>query len=132
MARATRQRSAETPLLEWVLGAIGAALIGAAVVYLLLDGTNETGFGAVEMRIERIEALDKGYLVSFAAHNMGAAALADVHLRARVRQGARQVEEAQLTLDYLPGRSTRRGGFYLQHDPRVHQLEVRAEGFQEP
>jgi uncharacterized protein (TIGR02588 family) len=42
------------------------------------------------------------------------------------------MDEAQSTLDFLPGQSSRSGGFYLKEDPNRYRLELRVEGYQEP
>jgi uncharacterized protein (TIGR02588 family) len=122
----------DTPPLEWLLGAIGAALVIAGLIYLLWQASTPQTPADVQLRVDDVVALERGYLVRFSAHNVGAETLADLHVTARLHAQEQEIERAQLTIDYLPGHSLRKGGFFLRHDPRAHELELSAEGFQAP
>ena len=131
--RARQPRAAQdTPLLEWVLGLIGLAILIAAVVFLLLRGSEAETHGDVALAVDRVLKLQRGHLVRFSASNEGSESLADVHVSAKLLAGDRVMEEAEMTFDYLPGRSIRRGGFYFQSDPEAHRIELVVHGFQDP
>lgn len=123
----------DTPILEWILGGLGAALVLFALGFLIYVGESKTDrTGGVEVTVDQISRVEGGYLVQFSARNAGTRTLADVRVRARLMEGETQLENAEVVLDYLPGRSTARGGFYLQSDPAQYALRLRAESYREP
>ncbi len=101
-------------------------------MYLLTQAPSEETAAEIRFSVDEIKPLQRGFHVAISAHNMGTATLADLHVSARVLSGEQELERADLTIDYLPGRSMRKGGLYLDNDPRAHRLEVRAEGYQAP
>ena len=130
---ARSQRRKPTPVLEWILGLCGSALLIAGLGYLVLQELHQQDtVGAVLIQTNRVGELDEGYVVQFTAHNTGSQTLAGVQISARVYDGTTELESVRASIDHLPGESRRGGGIYLQHDPRRYRLELRAEGFQEP
>jgi uncharacterized protein (TIGR02588 family) len=127
-----RRARAETPLLEWLLGAAGLVLLATGIAVLGLEGLRGGRPGGVRVVAESTTAVADGYLVRLGVHNLGSASLADLHLKARLLEGSSELESVQLTLDYLPGHATRKAGLYLRHDPARYRLELFAEGYQEP
>jgi uncharacterized protein (TIGR02588 family) len=122
-----------TPLLEWILGGLGVALFAWAVGFLVLEGwRGHDRPGGVEIRVEEIVPTDDAYIVRYEAQNEGTQTLVDVHISAVVLDATSEIERAEAVIDFLPGQSLRRGGFYLREDPRKYQLEIRVEGYQEP
>lgn len=119
--------------MEWILGAIGAVLFISAVGFLIVEGIRGPDRpGEVVLRIEEILETENTHLVRYSAYNSGSKTLADLHLSARLFDGTSEIDSAQAVLDFLPGNSTRRGGFYLREDPERYRLELRVEGYQEP
>jgi uncharacterized protein (TIGR02588 family) len=122
-----------TPLLEWILGAIGALLFLAGIAYLTVEGLRgEDRPAEITFTIDEVLPVGEGFLVRYRAHNRGTQTLAELHLRAEIIAGTTIMDEAQSTLDFLPGQSSRAGGFYLREDPSRYRLAIRAEGYQEP
>jgi uncharacterized protein (TIGR02588 family) len=122
-----------TPLLEWILGTIGALLFVAGVAYLTIEGLRgEDRPAEITFTVDEVLRAGDGFLVRYSAHNQGTQTLAEVHLKAEIVAGTTVMDEAQSTLDFLPGQSSRSGGFYLQEDPNRYRLELRVEGYQEP
>lgn len=131
----TKQRKSHdlTPAMEWILGGIGAVLFLLGLTFLVAEGLRgENEPGAITFRIDAIVHTDGAYLVRYTARNHGSQTLADVQISAYVLEGSAELEVARAAIDYLPGDSTRSGGFYLQENPEHHRLEIRAEGYQEP
>ena len=128
-----REAHDTTPLLEWILGAIGALLFLAAVTYLTIEGSRGADRPAeITFTVEEVLPAGDGFLVRYSAHNQGTQTLAELHLKAEIIAGTTVMDEAQSTLDFLPGHSSRSGGFYLQEDPSRYRLEIRAEGYRKP
>ena len=122
----------DTPLLEWVIGAMGLALLAAAIVFLAIEGLQQESRGGVRVMPELTQKVENGYLVHVAVRNLGKQTLADLHISARLLSDEQEIDSAELVIDYLPGQASRKAGVYLRHDPSRYRLELRAEGFQEP
>lgn len=128
----TKQRR-RTPIFEQVLGAIGVVLLAACVVFLVYEGLNgDEHPGQVTATMTEVLPAGNMYIVTFELHNAGSQTLSNVQVTARLTDGNRELERANVTIDYLPGRSRTAGGFYFKNDPRTHTLEIKPEGYQEP
>src|SRR5688500_8291410 len=127
MNTSTKNRKAHdaTPLLEWILGTIGALLFVAGVAYLTIEGLRgEDRPAEINFTVDEVLRAGDGFLVRYSAHNQGTQTLAEVHLKAEIVAGTTVMDEAQSTLDFLPGQSSRSGGFYLKEDPNRYRLEL--------
>lgn len=129
----TRRQHDTTPLLEWLLGGIGVVLFVGAIAFLVYEGSGaEDRPAGVEIRIDEVIVIDDAYLVRYRAHNLGTQTLVDLHISARVLDGQTELERVEAGIDYLPGRSWRRGGLYLREDPRKYRVDIGVGGYQEP
>lgn len=122
-----------TPILEWILGGVGALLFLAGLLYLTIEGLRgEDRPAEITFTVKEVLPAGDGFLVRYSAHNRGTQTLAELHIKAQIVAGTTVMDEAQATLDFLPGHSSREGGFYLREDPNRFRLEIRAQGYQEP
>jgi uncharacterized protein (TIGR02588 family) len=122
-----------TPVLEWLLGGLGVALLVSCVAFLIYEGiADDERPGRILASVKEIVGAESAYIVTFELHNSGSQALANVHVTARITDGANEVERVQTVIDYLPGRSHQEGGFYFTNDPRAFKLEITPEGYQKP
>ena len=123
----------QTPLLERVLGGIGLVLLIACVAFLVREGlSSDEHPGKLDATVKEILATADGHIVTFTLLNNGSQTLSNLRVSARLMSGEREVERADTVIDYLPGRSSQEGGFYLREDPRRYRLEIRPEGYQKP
>ena len=121
--------------LEWI-----AALVGAVVTLSLLAVIGwEAATGqrdlppSFEVRVERIvKDPSGGFVVELVAENSGDMTAAAVGIEGVLKQGGAEIERSRATIDYLPAGGKRRGGLVFSHDPRRHQIELRATGYQDP
>jgi uncharacterized protein (TIGR02588 family) len=126
-------RGRGTPPGEWAVAAVGAALLAAAVGYLVfLAATEAEGPPELTIRSETVQAAGAGWLVGFVVVNAGPEAAAAVRVRGRLLAHGVVAEESRADLDYVPQRSERRGGLMFGADPGRHRLDLRVEGFAEP
>ena len=133
MARG-RKEEAKEPLLEWIAAGIGLVLtlgIVAVIGREAIGGEAEQP-PAIEVKAESLVPISSGYRVGIAAVNRSGATAAEVQVEGRLMAGDVPVETSGLTLDYVPGHATRKGGLFFARDPRRHRLELRALGYQEP
>lgn len=119
---------------EWVAAALGALLIGSALVYMAQYGLSRPRHGPPEVIVQpvAIVPVDGGYLVQFRARNTGDSTAAQLLVGGELQQGGATVEESEATLDYLPEHSEREGGLFFTRDPARYELKLRAKGYAKP
>jgi uncharacterized protein (TIGR02588 family) len=137
-AQSDKSRSGNGPVQaaspwEWVVAAIGAALVAAAIGYLIYFAQT-TPAGPPLIAIERGPALRNGdgYVVTLNVTNGGATTAAAVEIEGRLSRAGVELERATATLDYVPRFSNRLAGLYFAHDPGNADIELRALGYAEP
>ena len=119
--------------LEAVAAVIGAVLaIGTFGVIVYEGVTSSDRPPLVELRAERVQAFEGGFLVEVAIRNAGDRAAADLTIEGLLNRGGSTVETSEMLLDYLPSSSSRRGGLYFRNDPADYELVLRASGYREP
>ena len=64
--------------------------------------------------------------------NLSPATAAAVQIEGELVEGERVLATSQVTLDYVPGNSERRGGLFFRENPQAYDLEIRALGYAKP
>ena len=133
-ARNRKSPPADIPALEWIAAGIGLlltlAILGVMAWQAIAGGTEPPP--AVEVRIAQVVAVRSGYAVEIELSNHSPATAAGVEVQGDLLADGRVVESSRMTIDYVPGFSTRRAGLYFRADPRAHALDVRALGYSAP
>ena len=123
----------DTPLLEWIFGTVGAVLFLLGVALLTFEGLQgEDHPGRIEFKVHEVMQAGDAFYVRYSAHNLGTLTLTELNVRAELFREGTVIETARGTLDFLPGESSRTGGFFLRQDPRAFRLVISAEGYQDP
>jgi uncharacterized protein (TIGR02588 family) len=132
-ADAPRGSDQAPPLLEWLVGGLGAVLVGGAIAFLVYHSVvrDETP-PDVRVIAERVLKLPDGYLVQFRAFNQGGSAAAQLMIEGELAGPDGRTEASEVVLDYVPARSGREGGLIFSRDPRAGQLSLRAKGYARP
>lgn len=118
---------------ERVAAAVSAALVLWVLALLAYDAVARPQTPpAVEVRADTVLRAGGLWLVEFEAFNRGHNAAAEVKVEGRIAGAGGAEETSEAMLDYVPGRSRRRGGLFFQQDPRGRALELRVHGYQEP
>ena len=121
------------PLLEWIVGGLGAALVGGTVAFLVYHSlTRDRTPPDVHLVAERVIDLQDGYLVQFRASNRGGSTAAQLTIEGELTGADGHTETSEATLDYLPPRSDREGGLMFSRDPQAGRLSLRAKGYARP
>ena len=129
----TKEVPRETPWLEWAASGLGLAIVVAVVALLGWNAIQDDGAPpAVHVESGRVSQRPGGFTLEIVAHNRSRATAAAVEIEGVLVQGGQPVETARITLDYVPGQSTRRGGLFFRQDPRALELQLRALGYAEP
>lgn len=129
-----QKRSASgTPPLEWIVAALGAVIVAAALTFLIYEGAaGDRSAPDIKVEIKDIAAVRNGYRVRFAAMNQGGEAAANIVIEGELAKGGTSVETSESSIDYLPSHSERSGGLFFNRDPRSFDLQVRARGYEDP
>ena len=118
---------------EWMVAALGAAFLIAVLAYM---GWRSAGRERTPptISINALSVIQAGerYVVRFEARNEGDDTAAGVVISGRLRRGSEMIEEAEVTLDYAPGRSSREGALIFENDPGAYRLVLSAIGYHEP
>jgi uncharacterized protein (TIGR02588 family) len=122
----------EIPLAEWIVSGIGLLMVGTTVGYLVYASlTKEDSPPDVAVEVLSVVPLRQGYLAKFLARNLGEQGANDVHIMGIHGSGS-TAEESEAVIDFLPGKSERRGGLFFSSEPSPKSLSLRASGYQEP
>lgn len=129
MAKAsTSKQPAGPPLLEWVASALGLILTVGVMAVIARDAFASSADLAPDLTVTatRVRQVRAGFLLEFEARNLSPITAAQVTIEGKLPGG----ETSTATIDYLPGRSSRRGGLFFGEEPRG--VELRPLGFQDP
>lgn len=128
-----RPSKSDPPLLEWIVGGAGAVIF-AGILFVLLSNALSGADAApsIRTRLTGIEPVADGYVVRFVAVNGGDVTAAQVRLEATLQAPGAATETSEMTFDYLPPHSERRGGFFFRNDPRTGRIAIEADGYADP
>jgi uncharacterized protein (TIGR02588 family) len=120
-------------MIEWLVGGLGALLVGGTIAFLLYHAlARDSTPPDVRVVEQRVFALQDRYLVQFRAFNQGGSAAAQLTIEGELISPDGGTETNGAVLDYVPARSSRKGGLWFSADPRAGQLTLRATGYAEP
>ncbi len=120
-----------TPILERIVGAIGAVLlIGlcAALGWDALRGDDRPP--AFAFTVAEILPSSGRHMVRFLVRNTGGKAAETIAVRGQLM--AQPVETAELEIDFLAAGEEREGALLFTADPRVYPLELSTYSFSDP
>jgi uncharacterized protein (TIGR02588 family) len=121
------------PPWEWAFGIAGFALVAVTVVFLAYQAiADHHAPPNIAIRAESIVAVQGGYLVTISAVNSGDRAAANVKVQGELRSQSGIVEASEMSFQYLPARSRRKGGLFFVQDPRPLKLVLSARGYEQP
>ena len=121
------------PTTEWIVAALGAALVAGTIGYLVwLAASRDEAPPDVRVVEAGVVAVQDGWLVRFRAANAGGQAAAELLVEGELVGPDGALETSEATIDYLPPRSEREGGLLFERDPRAHELRLRAKGYVRP
>ena len=127
------QKLASTSAWEWVVAAVGAALVTASIGYLVWYGvTHPEGVPRLELRQLDTAVAAKGYLVKILITNSGNATAAAVHVEGRLMKDGTVVETGEATVEYVPQHSQREAYLQFYAKPADFKLDLQVKGMAAP
>ena len=132
MTAPKKKRDASKPdalelIVTWISGVLFLALVG----FLLWDAFQPSNPPSFETTIEAQEQRGSHAYVTVAVRNLGDEAARSVEVRVTPGSGD-AAAEAHFTLDWLPGRSTRRGVAVLSQPFDRGRLRAEVVGYAKP
>jgi len=121
----------KTPLMELIVAALGAVIVATTLGFMTYEAVaGDHSQPLIRFAIRSITQSGEDYHVHLAAFNEGGKTASDVKVEA-VLSGP-NAETAEMTFDFLPPHSERRGGLFFKQKPTPEQLTFRATGYREP
>jgi uncharacterized protein (TIGR02588 family) len=119
---------AKPPLLEWIASAVGLLLTLGVMAVIARDAFSDSAGMTPDVEVSplRARAVSGGYVVEFKAENHSPVTAAQVTVEGALPNG----ETSTAVIDYIPGRSERRGGLFFTQAPRG--VTLRPLGYQDP
>jgi uncharacterized protein (TIGR02588 family) len=119
--------------LEWVTGILSAILVLGIVGWIagqaILDRDTPPEFRST---IHSTQAVAGGFRIEFELFNDGSTTAAAVEVRGEMLSDDAALETAQVTFDYVPGKSSARGALLFAEDPAGREIRIRAVGYTDP
>jgi len=112
----------------WASAAIVLALLGL----LAWDAARSDSPPAFRTQLEPSRAAGSSFHVPVTVHNVGDAPAQGVEVTVSVRVGDSTAAEGSFTIDWLPGRSSRRGVAVLGANPARGRIAAEVLGYTEP
>lgn len=120
------------PLAERIIGAVSAAVILGLMLFLGARALANNGTPPdIVVELRGVTQVGAGWLVEVEATNLGSAAATDLEIEGEMPAPGGS-ERRSVVLEYVPPRSSRRGGLYFTGDPRTRPLTLRALGYRSP
>jgi len=124
------------PFWEKAIGVLGLLLVLGVLSFFVYESLQPTTPPELVVEVTQIQKTEGGYLVEFAARNLGGSTAASVVVEGVLLPAAdpagEPVESSEITLDYIPESSMRQGGLLFVEDPAAYQLELHAKGYVTP
>jgi uncharacterized protein (TIGR02588 family) len=119
--------------LEWIVAALGAALVAGVFGVLTHEAlTYEDGPPVIVATVTDVHLTEGGYAVRFRAENRGSTTAAEVTMVGRLMQGEQTLEQAEIILDYIARKSSREAGMVFQRDPATATIDIKATSYRKP
>jgi uncharacterized protein (TIGR02588 family) len=132
MTASRKKREGQSPdALELIVTWISGALLAGMLAFLVWDARRPSQPPSFETSIESRAQRGSYAYVTVAVRNLGDDAARAVEVRV-VPEAAETGAEAHFTLDWLPGRSTRRGIAVLPQSVGLGRLRAEVAGYAEP
>lgn len=127
------KRHKNTPVLEWIIAAIGLILVVTVLGTTLYRAvTEESTPPILEISVDSIVPIGNNWLVKFRVKNTGKQTAAALTIEGTLKRGTESVEISTATLAYMPANSQREGGLFFTKNPSEFELKIRASGYEKP
>jgi len=136
MTTTSKKRHTETQQphwVEWLTGIVSAALVLGMIAWMAGEALFQQDVApSFRSQVVATAAVEGGHRVEFEISNQGTSTAAAVVVRAELIEAGRSVEAAEVTFDYVPGKSTVIGGVIFSQNPAGLDIRLAAVGYTDP
>ncbi|HEX7046354.1 MAG TPA: TIGR02588 family protein [Gammaproteobacteria bacterium] len=120
----------QPPLWERIVAGLSVLMVACLLGYLFYQ-VIAGDHSPPDIVVEIVEIRDNGddWLVTFEAQNLGGETASGVVITGELSRWGIITESTDITLDFIPAKSSRRGGLFFQHDPRKADLALAPSGY---
>jgi uncharacterized protein (TIGR02588 family) len=123
----------DAPWWMWGIALLGLVLVASSVGFMLYEAVaGDSSPPDVKVHVDSIVPARNGYLVKFRAVNEGGSTAEGLTVEGVLKNGIEILENSNTVIEYVPAHSEREGGLFFSSDPRQHQLQLRAKGYENP
>lgn len=128
-----KSREAKEPhWIEWLTGLVSAGIVLTVIIWIAKDAFQDQATTPdLTVSVFMTERRSDGFQVSFEVANRSSATASQVSVNAEILDGSDTVEKAGTILDYVPGKSTARGGLIFRNDP-TGRVNFHVSAFNDP
>ncbi|HEX7999428.1 MAG TPA: hypothetical protein VF528_13660 [Pyrinomonadaceae bacterium] len=119
--------------LEWIVFAVGLALVASTLAYLVYAGVT-TGIEppSLEVRLGTPEQRTHNFIVPVTVINHGDKTAGGIKIEVVMESEGREQARGEVDIPFLPRHATREGWVAFEQDPRTAKLNARVLGYEEP
>lgn len=128
------KKKLEKNWVEWLVFAVGLALVVSTLGYLTYDAvTLGEAPPSIEVRTGEPRQQTHNFVVPVTVINHGDQTAEGVHVEVVLENGGVEKERAEFQIAFLPRRSMREGWVAFPIDPRtVERIKARVTGYEKP
>ena len=129
-----KKQKLEKNWFEWIVFAVGLALVLSTLAYLAYDAATITD-APPSIEVSAGEPLQRphNFIVPVTLINHGDQTAEGVVVEVTLESAGEEKERSELTVAFLPRGSTRKGWVAFQTDPRtVERIKARVMGYEKP
>jgi uncharacterized protein (TIGR02588 family) len=118
-----------TPILEWLMAALGLVAAIGSIGYLTWEGVQgDERSPILTVSARGVTATPRGYIVDVEVINQSRATASSVQVEGALPAVAGPEEVVALTFDYVAGKGRREGSMTFLRDPRGQALRLQVKG----
>jgi TIGR02588 family protein len=118
---------------EWATGVVSAVIVLAMIAWIagetLLQEDLPPSFS---LTVTAVTPVENGHRVEFDILNKGTLTAAAVSVRGEIMEQGQPIDDAEVTFDYVAGKSKASGGVVFTEDPAGRDVQLRAMGYTDP
>lgn len=131
MAKERDRKAPDADALELGATWVSAILLAALIAFLVWDAFQPSRPAAFETKIEAASRRGSQIYVPVVVRNVGDEAARMVQVKVTA-EGAAPGDEGHFTIEWIPGKSSRRGIALLPGNAPAARLQAEVEGYSEP
>ncbi len=122
-----------TALPELLLGLLGILLVVSFLVILVMQWvTTRTEFAHLRVRASEVIEFQGMHEVEIVVENTGGETAAAALATGTLERGDATVEEASVTISYVPAGSEAKAVLVFRNDPNEYELKLMVRGYEKP